>query len=240
MNRLSFTFLFIILVCTLSFAQTNAPTPLSTPASNPTPLPGAGDIWVEPETSIVGTGEEISLEIHANTGTERLGGYKLWLYYDPYILSLHNITAGADGYISSIGQGPPGTYVIVGFDPSGTGPGSNLHVITIVFQSSQSNCGETFVDIEIDDFTDSEANTIGTPQAYDGTVTITGCSMIGDVNGDQIVDVTDALLTAQYYVGLDVDINTGAADANCDGSVTIIDALLIAQYYVGIISSFCS
>jgi hypothetical protein len=57
--------------------------------------------------------------------------------------------------------------------------------------------------------------------------------LLGDVNGNGSVDIVDALLVAQYYVGL---IQTLAvpqnADFNRDGNVNIVDALLIAQYYV--------
>jgi hypothetical protein len=63
---------------------------------------------------------------------------------------------------------------------------------------------------------------------------------IGDVNLDQTVDVVDALLVAQYYVGLNPPAFTAASetgDVDLSGETDIIDALLIAQYYVGIISA---
>jgi S-formylglutathione hydrolase FrmB len=73
-----------------------------------------------------------------------------------------------------------------------------------------------------------------------GTPDPTPVSMTpGDTNGDGGIDIIDALLVAQYYVGLPVNIDTSAADTNCDGSVTITDALLIGQYYVGLITQFC-
>jgi len=62
---------------------------------------------------------------------------------------------------------------------------------------------------------------------------------LGDVNGNGAVDIVDALLVAQYYVGLNpASFIASNADANCDGSITIVDALLIAQRYVGLTSSF--
>jgi len=62
----------------------------------------------------------------------------------------------------------------------------------------------------------------------------------GDVNGDGTVNIVDALLIAQYYVGLNPNpFNYDAADTNCDSNVNIVDALLIAQFYVGLIDSFC-
>jgi mannan endo-1,4-beta-mannosidase len=63
---------------------------------------------------------------------------------------------------------------------------------------------------------------------------------LGDVNSDGQINIVDALLVAQYYVGLNPsNFNTNNADTNCDGSINIVDALLIAQYYVGLIDHFC-
>jgi lysophospholipase L1-like esterase len=62
----------------------------------------------------------------------------------------------------------------------------------------------------------------------------------GDVNGNSSVDIVDALLIAQYYVGLNpAGFVATNADVNCNGAIDIVDALLIAQYYVGLISNFC-
>jgi len=85
---------------------------------------------------------------------------------------------------------------------------------------------------------------------------------IGDINDDGEVNIIDALLIAQYYVGLEPSpFNTDAVDAllvaqdyvglnpvaftnpqmadvNCNSTIDILDALLIAKYYVGIIPEF--
>ncbi|MBN2442552.1 MAG: hypothetical protein JXJ04_14455 [Spirochaetales bacterium] len=64
----------------------------------------------------------------------------------------------------------------------------------------------------------------------------------GDVDENGTIDIIDALLVCQLYVGLNPSAFTApvaAGDVNCDNVTDIIDALLIAQYYVGIITSFC-
>ncbi|MBN1699931.1 MAG: BNR-4 repeat-containing protein [Spirochaetales bacterium] len=62
----------------------------------------------------------------------------------------------------------------------------------------------------------------------------------GDVNSNGTIDIVDALLVAQYYVGLaPANFNQNRADANCNGTIDIVDALVIAQYYVGLIDRFC-
>lgn len=61
----------------------------------------------------------------------------------------------------------------------------------------------------------------------------------GNVNMDQSIDIIDALMTAQYYVGLGPQVFVPeAADVDGNGSITILDALMIAQYYVGLIDIF--
>jgi len=62
----------------------------------------------------------------------------------------------------------------------------------------------------------------------------------GDVNLDGQVNIIDALLIAQYYVGLVSSqvFDEGDADVNCNGVIDIVDALLVAQYYVGLLNSF--
>ena len=63
----------------------------------------------------------------------------------------------------------------------------------------------------------------------------------GDVNSDGSIDIVDALLIAQYYVGSNPqNFDAAAADVNESGGVDIVDALLIAQYYVGLgIQLYC-
>jgi endoglucanase len=62
---------------------------------------------------------------------------------------------------------------------------------------------------------------------------------LGDVNHSGAVDIVDALLIAQFYVGKILDnFDLSLADVNQDGSVNIVDALLIAQLYIGKIAHF--
>jgi len=75
---------------------------------------------------------------------------------------------------------------------------------------------------------------------YPPTPVPTVSPLMGDVNSDGMINIIDALLVAQVYVGIYIDnFNSETADANCNSVVDITDALLIAQYYVEIIDSFC-
>jgi hypothetical protein len=63
---------------------------------------------------------------------------------------------------------------------------------------------------------------------------------LGDVNHDGVINIVDALLVSQYYVGYDIKVyfDPTLADVNKDGAIDNVDALLIAQYYSGLIASF--
>ena len=60
----------------------------------------------------------------------------------------------------------------------------------------------------------------------------------GDVDFNGVVNIVDALLMAQSFVGLSpAYFDMSSADVNGDSHVNIVDSLLVAQYYVGILSS---
>ncbi|MEM7093458.1 MAG: lamin tail domain-containing protein [Actinomycetota bacterium] len=93
-------------------------------------------------------------------------------------------------------------------------------------------------------------NFAGSPQDFDSIRPDVG--VIGDVNCSAASDITDALLIAQYAVGLRGDagacplgdpvneINGTTGDVDLDGQVTIVDALVISQCSVGIVNPYCA
>jgi beta-glucosidase len=86
--------------------------------------------------------------------------------------------------------------------------------------------------------TDASVTALPTAAVTPAPTSVTG--IVGDANGNGTIDIVDALLIAQYYVGLNPSGFIAAnADTDCSGSIDIVDALLVAQYYVGIITQFC-
>jgi hypothetical protein len=58
--------------------------------------------------------------------------------------------------------------------------------------------------------------------------------MTGDVDGDGTIDLADAVLVINYYVGKTVTtFNAKAADVDGDGVIDLADAVKIISYYVG-------
>lgn len=60
------------------------------------------------------------------------------------------------------------------------------------------------------------------------------CTLPGDANGDGKVDVKDAVLINNYYMGKEgVTIDEAAADANGDGVVNVKDAVWVVNTFLG-------
>ena len=60
----------------------------------------------------------------------------------------------------------------------------------------------------------------------------------GDVDGDGVVDLADAVLVINYYVGKPVSkFIEKAADVDGDGVIDLADAVRIINFYVGKVQS---
>lgn len=64
--------------------------------------------------------------------------------------------------------------------------------------------------------------------------------MVGDINGDKVINATDATLILQNYANIQTSVVVDAkiADVNKDNVVNATDATLVLQYYANIISKF--
>ncbi len=77
-------------------------------------------------------------------------------------------------------------------------------------------------------------------EVFTGDTHIITSEIIGDVNGDGIVDVSDATILQKMIVGSAVltPEQASAADVNNDDELSIIDVTLIQKYSAGVISEF--
>jgi len=185
-------------------------------------------------------------EVHFNSGNDILAAYSFLITFNSSVVVVNTnegtdgVSPGTEGFVVAVNTDTPGEIVASGFDVNGTGPGTDLHLLTIHWLA-QTYDGTTIVHLTPDIMTDPDTATIGSPATVDGTITIQTetCVLRGDINNDGTVNIVDALLVAQWYVGLNpsgVDIVCG--DVDHSGSITILDALLIAQYFVGLITTF--
>ena len=113
----------------------------------------------------------------------------------------NGVTEGLDGFVTAVNtDNDAGTSVLSGFDVSGTGPGRDLHLVTISFVAGDTAVSDNIISVEVSRLVDPETEPIGTPHGLNAVLHITEPAR-GDVNEDGMVDIVDALLIAQTYVG---------------------------------------
>ena len=206
----------------------------------------AGDVWFIPVSSQVMIGTDFTTEVHANSVSQNLSAYGFDFTYDQAIITPNtalgnsSVEPGPDGFVSAVNPNTPGLLLITGFDAMGTGPGADLHVLTINWNAV--NMGSTTLGNTVRDLTNPMGVVIGNPNGLSGNVVVGDVDYtLGDVNEDGSINIADALIIAQYYVGLNppqFTAPTSAGDTSGDGNTNIVDAMLIAQYYVGLITVF--
>jgi len=201
------------------------------------PLPSFPIILIGPYT--------FTTEVHLNSGDNIVATYGFNINFDSSVVVINTnegqngVSAGAEGFVSAVNSDTQGELTASGFDASGKGPGYDLHLITIHWLA-QTYEGTTTVILTPLTVTDLQQNVIVDPAPVTGTITIETLSCIlGDFNNDGVVNIIDALLLAQWYVGLEpFGVDPICGDVDNSGSINIADALLIAQYYVGLIATF--
>lgn len=200
-----------------------------------------GDVWFVPSEIIILTNTQFTTEVHVNSGVQKIAAYGFEVHFDQNIVAVdttqgnNGVTAGPDGFVAAVNSEDPGILIFNGYDTSGKGPGSDLNVLTIHWSSGMTT-GTTPLNLRVTTLTDETTATIGDiPRDLDGSVTVNDAEM-GDANKDGSVDIVDALIIAQYYVGTNpANFHTDVSDVDHSGQIDIVDALLVAQFYVDLL-----
>ena len=156
----------------------------------------------------------------------------LSLTYDPALLVLNDIQPQI---VITADSSTPGEIRVAGFGSAGY-----TRILSMTWLAAAS--GTVPMDTAILSFTDMSGNPLlingHEPEADSAVFNLKQPYYpFGDVDGDQVVSIVDALKTAQVAVGLTVNgYEAEAADVNLDNQANIVDALIIAQRYVGIVS----
>ena len=217
---------------------------LYAPFSGQPEITADGNVWFD-TISEKQEGEVFETKIFVDSGDQELAAFGMIIEYDQNVVCIKKVSAGVDGFVAAVNiDNSLGWMKVSGFDPDGKPANTEFHVLTITWEAL--TIGNSLIDITVDKMVDENYDPIGTSKGIDTNIKIikhTGILRVsgetGDVNNDGGVDIVDALVVAQYYVGLNPsNFDLSSADTDCDGNVDIVDALVIAQYYVGLISSF--
>ncbi|HBG94235.1 MAG TPA: hypothetical protein DDY14_02695 [Chromatiaceae bacterium] len=186
---------------------------------------GSSDAWLSPSTQSVGRGRNFQFSLAADGDGGLIGGYSMQVDFDPSLVQLdtarcdQGVCAGSDALSTNIvnADAAGGSISLVGFDVSGTGPGSDLELLVLHFIAGQTP-GITGVDLQVDTLSDEQGQSLGTVGV--GADVEIRDRLCGDVNGDDQVSIIDALLIARYVAGLPVS----GTCFNDSTSIPVVDA----------------
>lgn len=139
------------------------------------PVYAPGAVWLTPSTMTVYPNDPFALEVHLNSGYQRLAAYGFDIFYDDSLVAVDTsignggVVPGPDGFVSAVNPNTPGQLIISGFDVMGKGPGSDLHLLTLSFLALN-NFGTSDISLNINVLVDENTNTIGQPTGYGSTV----------------------------------------------------------------------
>jgi flagellar hook assembly protein FlgD len=175
----------------------------------------------------------VTIPIEIENGAD-VGACDIILSYDPAIVNVTGVTGGdMDVTVANLEHAGDGWVRIGTYQTDNPGLSGQITFANVTFEpvGSSGNCSlnlsvRTFKDVTPD----------GNPMPY---VVSNGTYMAllnGDVNGDGVVDMHDAMYLAKHVLGksgFDVII-TEAADVNDDKVIDIADSMHIAKYVLGI------
>jgi hypothetical protein len=187
----------------------------------------------------------VPVKVTKNGGFSKLN---LVTTYDSQKLVFDKATVG-DSIKSKVVQGAyavssSGSQITIPYtaasDISDTGTLCTLHFKVTAKAGTSSAISMTTVQVAAQDVTSTAGDYFVMNSAVSTVVITEGNRVLGDVSGDDKINLVDALFVIRYVNNVKTfsSVEKTAADVNKDGTVDLVDALLIIKYYNGEVKSF--
>ena len=186
---------------------------------------------------------DIQIDISGSSESEQLGSFTGTLTWDPSLLEYtgdSGIQSGFTGIVNAE-NADSGKLVFNGANPSGAG--GEIPILTVEFNVIGPLAESGMIDLE---FTSMAASSTFVDLLPD--LAVNDCSftidtspfLLGDLNGDKVVNSADALICLSYDAGFPIPvefeerIKAGLGDVNGDMVTNATDCLIILTFDVGI------
>ena len=164
-----------------------------------------------------------------------VGACDITLTYDPSVVNVTNVSGGdLDATVANLEHTDEGWVRIGAFQTDNSGLSGAITFANVALEAVGSPDGTCFLNLSVTTFKDETP--MGNPMPYtikNGTYT---AAMNGDVDGNGVVDMHDAMYLAKHLLdtpGFE-EIVAEAADVDGNGEVTSHDAMYLAKYLIGI------
>ena len=194
-------------------------------------------IVADTSVAIISIGDgvgNVTLPIKIKNGVD-VGACDITLTFDPAVVNVTGVTDGdMDITVANLEHAHEGLVRIGTYQSGNPGLSGEITFANVVLEPV--NGGNCSLNLSVVTFKD--ATPVGNQMPYivrNGTYT-GGVSMNGDVNGNGIVDIHDAMYLAKYVLKKPgfTTIDEEAADVNGDGEIKSSDAMYLAKHVVGI------
>lgn len=206
---------------------------------------------------------DVALSLAEGQNTAELGGIQLALTYDSTLFTYAGIAPSSSvDFIANAADDVPSedaavnSFLVAHDDGAGT-----VQLVYVNAALMPRNASETLFTVNFTVKADAAPGSTGSfavssegaystvAQLVTGTgvtgetFTVTvqeSTGLLGDVNGDGTIDVTDGAFVFQHIVGIITldSAQTACADVDGSGVIDVTDAALIMQYVVGIVTAF--
>ena len=164
-----------------------------------------------------------------------VGACDITLTFNASVVNVTDVTGGdMDVTMANLEQVHEGFVRIGTFQTDNQGLSGNIAFANVTFEPVGKSGDTCSLNLSVTTFKD--ATPVGNEMPYivrNGTYTIL---LNGDVNGDGVVDIHDAMYLAKHVLGITgfEVIIVEAADVNDDKVIDIADAMYLAKYVLGI------
>jgi len=176
----------------------------------------------------------VTLPIKIENGVD-VGACDITLTFDPAVVNVTNVAdGGMDITVANLEHAHEGLVRVGTYQSGNPGLSGEITFANVTLKPvSGGNCS-----LNLSVVTFKDATPVGNQMPYivrNGTYT-GGVAMNGDVNGDSMVDIHDAMYLAKYLLDKPgfTTIDEEAADVNGDGKITTHDAMYIAKHVIGV------
>jgi hypothetical protein len=204
----------------------------------PAPFPSAARLRFDPaSTTVERDAGAFTLDV-AMDAADDLGGFQTSLSFDPNVvhvesIALGSLLTGSARTFTALGplvDNDAGTATFGAFSVGAApGPSGSGAVATITF--APAGAGTSALHLSAAQVRDTHGAAAAV-MLQDGAVTVQGGPLIGDVNGDCVVDLADVMLVAEHWGAQQGGANYDTRyDLDADGDVDVADVMVVAGHW---------
>ena len=218
---------------TTTVTESTSQTTTEAPTETTTTAPVSDGLSMNEVNAVMGS--DVEVPVIMNGVSDNIATYTITVGYDSSAFTVAGVANGdvltGDNVEFMYYDNGAGKVVITAINPDNlASAGNKLCILNL----TPVKVGASELTLTVDEFVNINGENV-TISAKGTLTNTTNSGILGDVNGDGSVNVTDATMVAKYALGAQAltDEQLALADVNNDGNVNVTDAAGIAKMAIG-------